>query len=54
MKKDTLKARAQSAKSAKAINDMVSRRVGWGGGGPGPVGPWGLVRAPPACAAQSG
>lgn len=26
MKKDTLKARAQSAKSARAINDMVGRR----------------------------
>ncbi len=27
MKKDTLKARAQSAKSARAINDMVSDTV---------------------------
>lgn len=30
MKKDTLKARAQSAKSARAINDMVRRPRGGG------------------------
>ena len=29
MKKDTLKARAQSAKSAAAINDMVSDELGY-------------------------
>ena len=33
MKKDTLKARAQSAKSAAAINDMVRGGAGRGGAG---------------------
>lgn len=50
MKKDTLKARAQSAKSAKAINDMVSRRVGWGSWAGGALGAG--ARAAGLCGAE--